>query len=115
MKRILDGKTYNTGTATHICEVSNIRPRSDFQSEQRARSFYQNSDLYVTKNGAYFLAGSGGPSTRFAREVDGWLSGGSGIIPLTKSEACDVVERECRTDEDADLIQEFFGDILEDA
>ena len=108
MKRIIDGKTYNTDTATHICDTSNGLPDGDFQAEY--------SDLYVTKKGAYFLAGSGGPSSRFAREVEnGWSSGGSGIIPLTKSEACDVVERECRTDEDADLIQEFFGDILEDA
>ena len=109
MKRIIDGKTYNTDTATHICDTSNGLPDGDFQAEY--------SDLYVTKKGAYFLAGSGGPSSRFARENGNacWSSGGSGIIPLTKSEACDVVERECRTDEDADLIQEFFGDILEDA
>lgn len=107
MKRIIDGKTYNTETATHVCETSNGLPHSDFRSEY--------SDLYVTKKGAYFLAGSGGPSSRFAREVEDGRSGGSGIIPLTKSEALDCVERECRTDEDTDLIQEFFGDIIEDA
>jgi hypothetical protein len=107
MKRIIDGKLYNTETATLICDTSNGLPRSDFQAEDSA--------LYVTKKEAYFVAGSGGPSTRFARKIRNGRSDGSGIIPLTRAEAREECERQCRTDEDADLIQEFFGDIIEAA
>jgi hypothetical protein len=103
MKRIIDGKLYDTETATLICDTSNWLPRSDIEAED--------SDLYVTKKEAYFVAGSGGPSTRFARKIGNGRSDGSGIIPLTRAEALAECERHGTTDE----IEEFFADMIEAA
>jgi hypothetical protein len=104
MKRIINGKTYNTDTATHICDTSNGLPNGDFQAE--------NSDLYVTKNRAYFVAGSGGASTRFSRKTgqNEW-GGGAGIIPLGRYEALAECERHGIPEE----IEEFFADMIETA
>ena len=49
MKRIIDGKTYNTETAEKICDTGNDEYATDFR--------YENSALYITKKGAYFIAG----------------------------------------------------------
>jgi len=44
--------------------------------------------LYRTAKGAYFLAGHGGPMTKYARRVGNNCSaGGSDILPLTECEA----------------------------
>ena len=62
MKRIIDGKRYNTETATEICDVS--APgfyRGDFR--------YEDTQLYCTPRGGWFLAGEGGPMSRWARSV----------------------------------------------
>ena len=103
MKRIIDGKTYNTDTATMICDTSNEYNRSDFK--------YEDSDLFVTKKGAYFIAGSGGGLSRFARRVsDGWADG-DGIIPISREDALAECEKHGSTDD----IEQFFGDMVEEA
>ena len=103
MKRIIDGKTYNTKTATLICDTSNEYSRSDFK--------FESSDLYVTKKGAYFIAGSGGALSRFARRVSDGYCGGEGIIPISREDALSECERHGDTDDAA----EFFGGMLTDA
>ena len=104
MKRIIDGKTYNTDTATRICDTSNNYNQSDFKVE--------NSDLFVTKKGAYFIAGSGGAMSRFSEEASGGgYCGGDGIIPLSREDALFECERHGSTDE----IEKFFGDMVEEA
>ena len=52
MKRIIEGKMYNTDTATCIgsYEYSNLR---DYR--------YLYEELYQKKNGKFFLSGEGGP------------------------------------------------------
>lgn len=103
MKRIINGKTYNTETATLICDTSNEYSRSDFQ--------FEDSDLYVTKKGAYFIAGSGGCLNRFARSVsNGWV-GDNGIIPISREDALTECEKHGSTDD----IEGFFADMVEDA
>lgn len=103
MKRIIDGKTYNTKTATLICDTSNEYSRSDFK--------FESSDLYVTKKGAYFIAGSGGALSRFVRRVSDGYCGGEGIIPITRKGALSV----CESYGDSDDVEEFFGDMLTEA
>jgi len=103
MKQIIDGKIYNTDTAEFVCDTSNSLGRSDFAHERSA--------LYVTKKGAFFVAGRGGPMTRFKRDVgDGW-SDGDGIIVLTKAEAL----AECERHGDSADIEEHFADMIEEA
>lgn len=81
MKRIVDGKTYNTETAVLIGEfISPYISRDDF--------YYVDEGLYKTKKGAFFLAGYGGAATRYKKITQpGASSAGSKIIPLTKKEA----------------------------
>tara|TARA_R110000751_G_scaffold189974_2_gene295840 strand:- start:8 stop:322 length:315 start_codon:yes stop_codon:yes gene_type:complete len=104
MKQIISGKTYNTATATVICDSGNDLPSGDFRSER--------SELYVTKKGAYFIAGRGGAMGRFSRKSgdDGWI-GSEGIIRVTQQEALDEAESKAPSE----VVEAFFGDVLEDA
>ena len=103
MKQIISGKTYNTDTAEFVCDTSNSLRQSDYGHE--------NSALYVTKKGAFFIAGLGGPLTRFKRDTGNGWSDGEGIIPLSRQEALAVAEEHASSD----TIEEFFSDILEEA
>jgi hypothetical protein len=86
MKAIIDGKSYNMLTATKLGEAASGLGNSDF------KHWYE--ELYRTKKGAYFLAGYGGPMTRWASACQGggW-SGSKGIRVLTEQEAREWVER----------------------
>ena len=106
MKRIIDGKTYNTETATKVCDTGNDLGVTDFGHEDSA--------LYVTKKGAFFIVGNGGPMSRFARaESQNSWSGGSGMIPLDRGEAFEETMR-CAGDW-PEKIEEHFSDMIEDA
>ena len=61
MKQIINGKTYNTETATELGHYWNGLSDSDFR--------HISESLYRTKNGRYFLAGEGGPMTRYSHPV----------------------------------------------
>lgn len=103
MKRIINGKTYNTQTATEIAHYSNGLGGGDF------RNFSES--LYVTQQGAYFLAGEGGPMTRYARSCGNMTSGSEGIEHVSKREALLWCEEYDFTGE----IEEYFSDMIEDA
>ena len=103
MKQVINGKVYNTAISTFVCCTSNSLGRSDFGHESSA--------LYVTQKGAFFVAGRGGPMSRFKRDTgDGWTDG-DGIIVLTKAEAL----AECEKHGDSNDIEEHFADMIEEA
>ena len=80
MKKIINGKTYNTETAKEIGYASNNRvSRRDF-------SFWEET-LYQRKDGEYFLHGHGGPYTSYSRIVMGMQTGGEMIIPYSEGDA----------------------------
>ena len=79
MKRILDGKTYNTATAERVAEFDNGLPRSDFGCCEET--------LYKTKRGAWFLHGRGHGQTRWAGRYGDMRGWGEDIEPLTEAEA----------------------------
>jgi hypothetical protein len=96
MKQVIDGKTYNTETAT---ELANSRwgNCSDLR--------HWSETLYRTKNGAYFLAGGGGPMTRWSRPCEGGgRSGSTGIQVLSEQEAREWVEKHAN-----DQYETIFG------
>ena len=103
MKKIVNGKSYNTSNATEVCDIGNGLRKGDFK--------WDDSALYVTKKGAYFLAGEGGPASRWAREYSNMRIGGRGIKPLSIGEALSLAEEHAP----ADVIEEFFGDMIEEA
>jgi hypothetical protein len=79
MVRNIDGKKFDTATAIAIAAWENGLPHSDY--------YHVSETLYRTKNGVYFLAGSGGPLTKYAFECGGLKGYGSGIIPITADDA----------------------------
>jgi hypothetical protein len=86
MLKIIDGKRYNTATATLIGEHESPLPQTDFG--------YFSEALYVTKKGTYFLAGAGHARTHWSSSLGndtyGW---GEGIRILDASEALDWCEQ----------------------
>lgn len=105
MKRIITGKRYDTETAICIGTASQDQSRSDFS--------YWEAGLYVTpRSKAYFLAGEGGPMTRFARSLGNrGQQYGENIFPMTPAEALEWAEQHLTVDE----VEEHFGDMIEDA
>lgn len=101
--RVIEGKRYNTNTARHITEILYVAGRSDFRWEE--------TDLFLTPKGAWFLAGRGGAMSRWAeREGTGWTDG-EGIQPISAATAQRLLEQ-CN---EIDLLEQYFGASLEDA
>jgi hypothetical protein len=103
MKQIIDGKRYDTETATKLAEWSNSVPVTDFH--------HMEETLYVTQNGRYFLAGRGGPMTRWSRPEGGGRGAGEGIKPVDRETAREW----CETHDFVDVLEEHFSDAIEDA
>ena len=86
MRRIINGKLYDTETATPLASASSPEGRSDYR--------YWAEDLYRSKRGAYFLHGRGGALSSWAESAGGnTRTGGEGIRVLTDEQARAWVER----------------------
>jgi hypothetical protein len=99
MKRILDGRIYDTETATRVCELPCSAPFGDFEWHETA--------LYRSPRGTFFVAGRGGAASMWRQPCeDGWWSGGAGIEVITEAEA-----RACADDArvEPDAYEEVFG------
>lgn len=98
MKRIIDGKLYNTDTAIEIASWDNGLYSSDFG--------HCTETLYKTKNGAFFVYGSGGAMSRWSVPVgSNGRGGGDGMEALTEAEALRWCE-DCAIDVD-DMAEHF--------
>ena len=91
MKKIVNGKLYNTETAKLLGEYDKGIPGNlDFVGEE----------LYRTKKGAYFLFGHGGPLSRYSKPISsGGLGAGQVILPMEESEAKAWAEKHLTADE----------------
>ena len=91
MKKIIDGRRYDTDTAKMLGSDS-FGARNDF-------SFWE-EELYRKNTGEYFLHGYGGPMTRYAEAVDNnsW-TWGERIFPLTIDAARKWAEDHLNADE----------------
>jgi len=107
MKAIINGLRYDTEKAVLIGEASTpfTRLSGDFT--------HWEAGLYRTpRSGRYFLAGRGGPMTRFAHSAgQNETRGGSRIFPMDDAEALAWAEEYLTTDE----IERGFAAKLEDA
>ena len=98
MKKVIDGKLYDTKTAEFIATNDSNFSRGDFE--------YEDTDLYKTKKGNFFLSGEGGARSRWSTPVgNNGSQGGSGIEALTMEDARAWCEA---NDVDADIIAEHF-------
>jgi hypothetical protein len=105
MKKIINGKRYDTNTATLIGGATAGCFSSDFR--------WWDEKLYRTaRSGAYFVAGSGGPMSRWSRRVDGntW-TGGDGILPVSADQALQWAEAHLP----AEIVEAHFGQAITDA
>lgn len=91
MKKIINGKLYNTETASCVGSYQYSYP-GDFG--------YWYEALYKKKSGEYFLHGEGGANSKYMREVgqNEW-SGGEVINRLTVDEAKEWAEQYISADE----------------
>ena len=101
MKKIINRKLYNTETAKKLAEFCNDCTWSEFR--------YLEESLYRKRTGEYFLYGSGGPLTGYAKKLENGYRSGSAIRPLTENEAREWAEDHVSADEYITI----FGDVEE--
>lgn len=102
MKKIINGKMYNTETAKCVGAWHNGHYTTDI--------YYVSEDLYQKNNGEFFLYGEGGPMSRYSKRSGENWGGGEDIIPLSYKEAQEWAEKRL----DADDYEKIFGEIPED-
>ena len=92
MKKIINGKVYDTEKAKYLGCVSAKKRDRDTE--------YWEEELYLKRTGEYFIYGRGGALTKYAepRENSNWGSG-SRIMPVTYDEATKWAEENLSTDE----------------
>lgn len=103
MKKIINGKVYDTDTAKELASWSDGLSFRDFT--------YVEEVLYQKRTGEFFLHGAGGAASRYAVSAgqNSW-SGGEKIIPLTWEAAREWAEEHL----DADDYESIFGPVPED-
>ena len=94
-RKVIEGKLYDTKETEHVYDVS--KPGYDSNWEQ--------TDMYRTKNGRFFVAGEGGALTRWRQfNGDGWVPG-EGIQTISSEEALKLLEQ---ADAPAGVMEEYF-------
>lgn len=104
MKKVVNGKLYNTETAEEICEWSNSYYSGDLH--------YCEETLYKTKKCNWFLYGKGGALSEYSKPCEGNGScGSSNTVPMTKEEAIEWLEER----DYPNILMEHFPEAVEEA
>ena len=101
MKRIIDGRRYDTGTAEEIGSATH-GSRRDFD--------YYEETLYCKRTGEYFVHGYGHGASRYAKQAYGNWGPGEAIVPMAYEQAREWAERNL----DAEDYEREFGPTSED-
>lgn len=107
MKKIIEGKVYNTERAEMLAEYWNLQLGNDFFGELCSYK----EELYVTKKGNYFMYGSGGELSKYSDSNGDHRWGIETIIPLTKREAYEWLEEKNQ----CEVIEEYFMEYIKEA
>jgi hypothetical protein len=102
MKKIIEGRLYNTKTATEIHQWDNGCYGNDFRNCSES--------LYKTEKGSYFIAGYGGPMSKYAESHGSSTSGGDGLRVISESQAIEWLENHDGTE----ALEEYFADKIEE-
>jgi hypothetical protein len=104
MKKVINGKVYDTSTAKRLGEYEPSPYRTDFH--------WYCETLYQKKTGEFFLAGEGNAASKYSRSVgqNEWC-GGEQIKPLIYAEAQAWAEEHL----DGEDYCEIFGEPDEDS
>lgn len=106
MKKIEEGKVYNTDTAEAVASWDNGHMTSDFQ--------YCSEVLYRTKKGKFFLFGEGGAMSIYSGTYGNSTGWGYKIKVFKEGEAWKIVEWLERTGNQDEAIK-LFPDLLKEA
>lgn len=98
MRKIIDGKLYNTETSEYLGSNQEYF-RSDFR--------YYSEELYRTKKGKYFLAGEGNGLSKYSKKYDDGWGPGEAIILLTEEEAKEWVENHLSVNDYLEIFDEI--------
>lgn len=103
MRKVIDGRRYDTETAIEVGESNHGRPGDwAFMSET----------LYRTRRGAWFLHGAGGPLSSYGERCgSNERTGSERIIPLTEDEAFEWAQDAL----DGETVDAFFSAHVSDA
>lgn len=101
MKKIINGKLYDTDTAKEVGYCTNGYGAGDY--------LYYDESLYRKKTGEYFLYGSGGAGSKYSEWRGNTGTGIQVIIPYTEEEA----KKWAVENMDADDYMELFGTVEE--
>ena len=102
MKKIINGKMYNTETAKLIASCDNGLGCHEL--------YYVCEELYKKKTGEFFLLGTSGSGGMYAQPAEGGFSAsGSEIIPYTVGKAKKWLEENAS----ADAYIAAFGEVEE--
>lgn len=98
MKKVINGRLYNTDTAKELATYDYGSP-ADFS--------HFTETLYRKRNGEYFIYGEGGPASRYAQRAygDDAFIGGEKIVPMKLEAARKWGERAL----DGDEYEKIFG------
>lgn len=105
MKKIIDGKLYDTTTAEEIGAYSNVLPYNYFNCIEES--------LYKTSNGNFFIVGGGGAMTKYSESSseNSWGGSSDNFIPLSRAEALEWMEAHG----DVEELEKHFGDLIKEA
>jgi len=84
MKKVINGRVYNTETSKRVGSWNNGIYGNDFRSCEES--------LYKSTKGTYFLVGEGGPMSKYSVTHGNETSGGRELIPMTAAEAQEWAE-----------------------
>ena len=101
MKKIINGRKYDTETAKEVAYWNNGYPHSNFSHCEET--------LYLKKTGEFFLYGEGGALTEYSRDTWSGSCGGSKIIPMTEEDAKEWAMEHLECDE----YEALFGEVEE--
>ena len=103
MKKIINGKVYDTDTAKELGSWRNAGSWRDFSHKEET--------LFRKKTGEFFLHGRGGANTQYAEPAGtNWWKSGERIMPLSYAEAQKWAEDHLEADE----FEAIFGAVTED-
>lgn len=103
MRKLIDGKLYDTEKATGITYILSAEAFGD------TNYFFE--ELYIRQDGSYFLHGSGGAYTKYGVHGKGYSRGSSDIFAFSRKEAYEWLKDHGKTE----VILEHFSDFIEEA
>lgn len=101
MKKIIDGRLYDTDTAKFVGSFDNGYEGNDFR--------YEAGNLYRKKTGEFFLHGWGGPMSSYAETYGTTTTGGEVLRPLSIEDAKEWAEKHLS----AEKYIKIFGEVEE--